>query len=402
MAEKSLHALRIDRAAPPSGQPGPTRRWRRPLLWGGAILLLVGGILFLQSTKPQEVETAQVSLAWPSQALTLLNATGYVVADTKAAVASKATGRLEWLGVREGSAVKAGDIIARLENTDMQAQLNQARANVLAARARYEQARAERIDADFQLKRQQDLASRNFVAQAAVDAARNRAQQAAAGEGANAALITMNEAVVANAQVMLDNTIIRAPFSGVVLTKEADVGDVVAPFNASSNSKGAVVTMADLGTLEVEADVSETSLARAKVGQPVEIQLDALPDLRLAGTVARIVPTVDRSKATVKFKIRFDEKDPRILPDMGAKIAFLERPLKSDERQPRLAVNPAAIRNGQAFVLASGVASARKVETGARLGELIEVRSGLKAGETVILKPADTLGDGSKVVEKKA
>lgn len=402
MAEKSLHALRIDRATPPSGQPGRSRRWHRPLLWGSAILLLAGGILFLQSTKPQEVETAQVSLAWPSQALTLLNATGYVVADTKAAVASKATGRLEWLGVREGSAVKAGDIIARLENTDMQAQLNQARANVLAARARYEQARAERIDADFQLKRQQDLASRNFVAQAAVDAARNRAQQAAAGERANAALITMNEAVVANAQVMLDNTIIRAPFSGVVLTKEADVGDVVAPFNASSNSKGAVVTMADLGTLEVEADVSETSLAKAKVGQPVVIQLDALPDLRLAGTVARIVPTVDRSKATVKFKIRFDEKDPRILPDMGAKIAFLERPLNSDERQPRLAVNLAAIRNGQAFVLASGVASARKVETGARLGELIEVRSGLKAGEMVILKPADTLRDGSKVVEKKA
>ncbi|MBE9609768.1 efflux RND transporter periplasmic adaptor subunit [Chitinilyticum piscinae] len=396
MPETDLSALRIERAgAAASSKARP--RWLRPLLGLALLALASAAYLAHRHTSAVRVQTATVTLAWPAQGLTLLNATGYVVADTKAAVASKATGRLEWLGVREGSSVKAGEVIARLENSDMQAQLSQARANVLAARARFEQARAERIDAEFQLKRQQDLASRNFVAQAAVDAARNRAQQAAAGEKAQAALIQMNEAVVRNAEVALDNTIIRAPFSGVVLTKEADVGDVVAPFNASSNSKGAVVTMADLATLEVEADVSETSLAKARVGQPVEIRLDALPDLRLAGTVARLVPTVDRSKATVKFKIRFDDGDPRILPDMSAKIAFLERALRSDERQPRLAIAASAVRDGKVFVIQDGHASGRTVASGQKLGDLLEIRSGLKAGDVVIANPPAGLTDGSRV-----
>lgn len=397
MDQNPLDSLRIDR------KPPPARRKGRKLVWLAAGLIVLGalGVLSLQG-KPSEVQTARVTQAWPAQAITLVNATGYVVADTKASVASKGTGRLEWIGVREGSRVKAGEVLARLENSDIKAQIAQAVANIEAAKARQKQAEAELMDAEFNLKRQNDLKAQGFVAQSAVDAAQNRARQAVANVAAQAALVRATEATLVEARVAMDNTIIRAPFAGVVLTKQADVGDVVAPFAASTASKGAVVTMADLETLEVEADVSETNLAKAKLDQACEIQLDALPELRLTGRVARIVPTVDRSKATVKFKIRFEERDPRVLPDMSAKVAFLERPLKPDERQPRLAVHGDALRGDTVFVVENGLAQARKVETGGKLGDLVEVKSGLKNGDIVVLKPDDKLKDGAKVVEKKS
>lgn len=398
MNQDALETLRLHRNAPVP----PRNPWPRRLLIGVAALALAGGVIFIQARKPLEVETARVTTAWPSQGLTLLNATGYVVADTKASVASKGTGRIEWLGVREGSMVKAGEVIARMENADIRAQLAQREASIESARAALAQAEAEHIDADFNFKRQQDLKAQGFVAQSAVDAAQNRARQALAAVAAQRAAIRAAEAAAAEVRVALDNTVIRAPFAGVVLTKQADVGDVVTPLSASTNSKAAVVTMADLSTLEIEADVSETSLARARVDQPVEIQLDALPGLRLAGHVSRIVPTVDRSRATVKFKIRFDEKDARVLPDMSARVAFLERVLKPEERTPRLAVNPAALVEGRAFVLSGDLAEARQVSTGKPLGELIEIRSGLKADELVILKPPARLENGSRVVEKKS
>lgn len=401
MTQDALDSLRIDRKAAPRQRKHRRYGW---LLLALAIVIIAGALAL--HGKTIDVQTARVTLAWPSQAITQLNATGYVVADTKAAVASKGAGRLEWLGVREGSAVQAGQIIARLENSDVKAQVAQAQANVEVARARLKQAEADQIDADYNLKRQQELKAQAFVAQSAVDAAENRARQAHATVGAQAASVRAAEAALAEARVALDNTIIRAPFAGVVLTKQADVGDVVAPFNASADSKGAVVTMADLNTLEVEADVSETSLAKAHIDQPVEIQLDALPELRLAGHVTRIVPTVDRSKATVKFKIQFDEHDKRVLPDMSAKLAFLSRALRPDERQPRLAVHADAIReNGgdnTVFVVENGIAHARKLTLGEKLGDLREVKSGLKEDEIVVLKPGDALKDGAKVTEKKS
>lgn len=397
MNPDALESLKIDRSAPARKRGRPRRLW----IIGVLVVTVIAIGLLLKSRQPLEVETARVTQAWPAQGITALNATGYVVADTKAAVGSKTTGRLEWLGVREGSAVKAGEIIARMDNADIRAQLAQREADVESARARVRQAEAEQVDADFNFQRQQDLKAQGFVAQSAVDAARNRAQQARATIAAQQAAVRASQAAVREVRVALDNTVIRAPFAGVVLTKQADVGDVVSPLSASANSKAAVVTLADLSTLEIEADVSETSLAKAHVDQPVEIQLDALPGLRLAGSVSRIVPTVDRSRATVKFKVRFDEKDPRVLPDMSAKVAFLERALKAEELSPRLAVNPAALVNGQVFVFRDGIAHAQTVATGNKLGDLIEVKSGLQTGDIVILKPPANLQDGAKVVEKK-
>jgi multidrug efflux pump subunit AcrA (membrane-fusion protein) len=189
-----------------------------------------------------------------------------------------------------------------------------------------------------------------------------------------------------------------------VLTKNANVGDNITPFSSAAEAKGAVVTVADMETLEVEADVAESSIARISVDQPVEVQLDALPDMRLAGVVSRIVPTVDRSKATVLVKVRFVERDPRVLPDMSAKVAFLSRPVKDEERKPVTAVQPGAIveRDGRKVVFALKDEKARAVEVtaGAKIGDLVEVR-GVKAGERLVLAPNGKVQDGTAVAPLK-
>ncbi|MCU0897766.1 MAG: efflux RND transporter periplasmic adaptor subunit, partial [Burkholderiales bacterium] len=186
--------------------------------------------------------------------------------------------------------------------------------------------------------------------------------------------------------------LIRAPFDGVVLTKSANVGDNITPFSNALDTKGAVVTMADMATLEVEADVAESSLAKIRVDQPAEIQLDAIPGERFAGVVSRIVPTVDRAKATVLVKVRFANPDPRVLPDMSAKVAFLERAPTAEERKPVAAVQKAAVLGEGAarhvFVVKDGVAEKRTVETGAVLGDLVAVR-GLAPGDRVVASPLD-------------
>jgi RND family efflux transporter MFP subunit len=348
-----------------------------------------------------DVEVASVTTAYPSQAIALLNATGYVVPQRKASVGSKASGRLEWLGVQEGSKAKQGEVIARLENRDVGALLNQSQANVQVARANLEQGQAELRNAELELNRARNLVEQKFVSQASVDQALARYERAKAGISSYKAAIAAAEAGRRSAEVAVDQTLIRAPFDGVVLTKNANVGDVITTFSAAVDTKGAVVTMADMSTLEVEADVSESNLQKAKVGQPVEIQLDALPDMRFRGEVARIVPTVDRAKATVLVKVRFIERDERVLPDMSAKVTFLERNLQDSEREARTAVPLTSIvtRDGERSVLVVEGDRVRlaRVETGATLGELIEVKSGVKPGEKIVLKPAETISDGTQV-----
>jgi RND family efflux transporter MFP subunit len=199
----------------------------------------------------------------------------------------------------------------------------------------------------------------------------------------------------------VEQKLIRAPFDGVVLTKSANVGDVITPFSSALDAKGAVVTMADMDTLEVEADVSESNLPKVKLEQPCEIQLDAMPDVRLRGVVQRIVPTVDRAKATVLVKIRFIDRDPNILPEMSAKIAFLEKEMAVEQRTARTVVQPDAIvqRNGKnvVFIMKDEKAVETPIETGDKIGDMIEVLKGPKAGDKVILRPGDGLDDGDKV-----
>ena len=255
---------------------------------------------------------------------------------------------------------------------------------------------------------------------AAVDTAEARFNKAQAAIRTLDAQIAVAQANLRAASVSVDQTLIRAPFTGVVLTKNANVGDILTPFSSAAGTTGAVVTMADMSTLEVEADVSETSIAKIAVGQPAEIQLDAYPDLRLAGSVSRIVPTVDRSKATLLVKVKFDETDLRVLPDMSAKIAFLSRRLEATERTPLPALRPEAIvrAGGEEVVFvvepAAGASSedgadkaaaggrvARKViRTGGPIGDLMRV-DGLAPGTRVVISPPPELADGVRVTAKR-
>ena len=386
MSEDQFHRLRIDRAA--GSFAGSRRRWRIAL--PALVAIAAAGWGWQRFGGSVGVEVASVSTAYPYQGLTLLNASGYVVAQRKAAIATKATGRLEWLGVQEGSTARAGEVIARLESADV-------RAGAREAAAAVESARAEAKDAQVSLARAQDLAQRHFIAAAQLDAAQARADKARAA-------VAVAEANERAAQVAVDQTLIRAPFDGVVLTKYANVGDMVTPFSQAADSKGAVISMADMKTLEVEADVSETNLAKVKVGQACEIALDAYPDRRLRGEVSRLVPTVDRSKASVMTKIRFiDAPQPgvAVLPEMSAKVAFLAHAVADDQRQPRTVVPEDALseRDGRAvvFVLADGAVRQVAVTAAGKIGDLREV-DGVKVGDRVVMHPGAGLRDGAKAV----
>ena len=400
MTDQDLSGLKIDKTAAASR---PVRR-KKKVVWLVALsFVILAGVLFAAGilTPAVEVEVATISQVYPSQSFTLLNASGYVVAQRKAAVASKATGRLEWLGVEEGSRVRSGEVLARLENRDAAASRDQSAANLNTARASLDQARAELLDAGRAFSRQKDLLAQGIVAQADHDVAEARYNKARAGVAGAEAAVQSADAALNGATVALEYTLIRAPFDAVVLTKDADVGDIVTPLGAAANAKAAVVTIADMGSLQVEADVSESNLEKIRTGQPCEVQLDALPGARFAGAVHIIVPTADRSKATVMVKVRFLTLDSRILPEMSAKVAFLERPVKKEESEPRTAVNPAAIvtRDGRktVFLVKGTRVAATEIRTGAQIGEMIEVLAGVKAGDKVAVKPLDKLKDGSKI-----
>lgn len=414
---KTLAGLAIDRSAAPPRRRRPL--WKRWWVWLLALAAVGAAAAFVnQRGRPQQVEIATVASAWPSQSITVLNATGRVVAARRASVSSKATGRLEWLGVQEGQRVAEGEVIARLESRDVAAGRDQAAAAVKVAEANLAQGEAELADAAVALKRARELAAKEFVSGAAVDTAEARYNKSQAAIRTLQAQIAVAQANQRAAQVGLDQTLIRAPFTGIVLTKNANVGDILTPFSSASGTTGAVVTMADMSTLEVEADVSEGSIAKISVGQPAEIQLDAFPDLRLAGSVSRIVPTVDRSKATLLVKVKFDETDPRVLPDMSAKIAFLSRSLAESDRRSVPALRPEAVvkadggeyvfvvrpeagsADGEKGAAAGGRVTRTPVRAGEKIGDLVRI-DGLAPGTRVVVNPPPQLADGAAVAAKR-
>ena len=398
MLADDLSKLKIDRSLAPI----QTRR-RRKWWWLAALVILiaVGAAWFVLNPRAVAVQTTPIVTTYPSQQFVVLNSSGYVVAQRKAAIASKASGRLEWLGVAEGSRVKAGDVIARLDARDVAAQLDSAAANVKVAHAGLAQAEAENRDAASSLKRTQDLIKQKFVSESALDQAKARADRAIAGVASAKAGLVAAEANERNARVAVDYTQIRAPFDGIILSKSANVGDMVTPFSSAADSKGAVVTMADMSTLEVEADVSESSLSKISVGQPSEITLDALPGSRFRGTVSRIVPTVDRAKATVMTKVRFDAIDPRVLPEMSAKVSFLSQPVTAEQQKPLTAVNPEALaqRDGKSvvFVVRDNLTVLVPVVTGSKIGDVIAIAGDVKTGEKAVLAPSSDLKPGTQV-----
>ncbi|MHB8108513.1 MAG: efflux RND transporter periplasmic adaptor subunit [Syntrophorhabdaceae bacterium] len=401
MADEDLSKLKIDKTKPALRQrPGG----RRKLLYIGAGVLAIVIIILAAAgvfSPAARVDAVSIQKFYPAQSFTLLNASGYVVPQRKAGVASKITARLVELFVEEGSRVKKDQILARLENSDLAAAVRQAEANLNVSRSSVEQAKAELHEAQVNFEREKRLLAKEFTTRSSYDAAEARYKKALAAVKGSESSVKANEAAVKEAKVSLEYTYIRAPFDAVVLTKNADIGDIVTPIGASSTAKAAVVTIADMSTLKVEADVSESNLGQLKVGQPCQIQLDAVPDTRFDGTIHMIVPTADRSKATVMVKVNFNKLDNRILPEMSAKVAFLSRDVSETEKKPRTAVNSKAIvqKNGRkyVFIVRQGRAYLAEVTTGEVFGDMTELTSAISVGEKAVLNPPSRLKDGSRV-----
>lgn len=402
-----LSFLKIDRTAPKQNDASSSRR---PLIIGIAVLaVLAASVFFFFNAGPsaQTVELGTVALTTQAQESAVLTASGYIVAQRKAAVASKGTGRLEYLGVIEGDRVKKGQVIGRLENSDVEAALGQVRANLNLAKAGLESVKAEMEDAAANFERQKSLFAQGSISRAEYDGANARYKRASAAVSSADASIKFAEANVRATEVQLEYTLIRAPFDGVVLTKNANVGEVISPFGAAAGSRGAIVSVADMTSLEVEADVSEANIEKIKEGMPCEITLDAYPERRYSGFVNKIVPTADRAKATVLTKVRFKDRDERVLPEMRAKVSFIKEEQKQQKKDsaPLISVPASAIttRNGQkvVFVAKGETVTETAVTLGEVMGSRIEVRSGVKPGEKVVLRPAESLTTGATYTIEK-
>ncbi len=385
-----LSALKIDRNKELE-EAGKSKRMTWIVSVFVVLAVALGGYFALGNALEQAVEVSltTATLSSPSQSNALLAASGYVVAQRKASVASKATGRLVYLGVVEGDKVKKDQIIGRLEDSDILASLEQAKANLKVNEA-------DLVSAKRALDREKSLFEKGLSTQADYDAADANYRRVLAS-------IDVAQAIVTGQEVALENTRVRAPFDGTVLTKSADVGEMVVPMAASVGSKAAVVTIADMSSLQVEADVSDSNIERVTATQPCEITLDAYPDVRYPAYVAKIVPTADRAKATVLVKVAFRSYDSRVLPEMSAKVLFLSKPTDaaSAKARPILTVPSTSVvdRNGRkvVFLVQDEKAVEVPVMTGKQMGSLVEITGGLSAGDKIIERVDGTIANGMKV-----
>ena len=322
-------------------------------------------------------------------------------------MSAKTAGRLAYLGVSEGSYVHRGEVIARLDNADFQAAVAQAQANVATADASVIEATADRDQSARDAARIREIRTRNpnLMSEQDLETATSRAAGANARYNAAVARKRSAEAALRLAQASNENTVIRAPFTGTVLRKDAEVGEVVAPSVGGGLTRGAVVTMADLSTLEVEVDVNEAYISRIANGRPARITLDAYPDTTFRGEVRQVVPTADRQRATVQVKVSILDRDPRILPEMGAKVDFLEpeqpRAAGAAPARASIRVPSAALRTdgGASYVwlVREGRLTKRPVTTGPVSGGFLEIRSGLSGGEQLLVGGVEAPVEGMKV-----
>lgn len=396
-----LASLRIERAE--------TKRspWRWPVLFFVPVVLGLGILYFLrarQAWSAVEVDVVRPAVvssgAAPAAGTPVLTASGYVVARRKAVVSAKIQGRLAELRVEEGSKVRVGDVIARLDSAEFVAAVEQAKAGVVRAEADLAESRR-------QLRLAEDLAKQHIVAQDQLDAAISRVR---VGEAA----LQQAKAEVSLAQAQYENTFIKAPFSGVVLRKMAEVGESVAPIPPGVNlstSSGAIVTMADLATLEVEADVNESNVAKLNDEQPAEVTAEAFPDRKYKAVLRQVIPTADRTKATVMVKVTILDKDEDLKPEMSARVTFME-PAKAEAATPAgtpappvLTVPKAAVvtKDGRSVVyeVREDRAYARAITPGAERSGQVVVRQGLAGGEALVASPTETLKDGDRVKVKE-
>lgn len=397
-----LSRLRIARDQPSAGQRNALRT--SLLLAGGAAVFILAAYFYFRPPAGTDVTVARVEVSGGgSGGGTGITANGYVVARTRASVSSRLTGRLAELSVEEGTRVRRGQVMARLENAEYIAALAQAEADSARTEAALREAEAQLGQLQRDLTRARDLVGRNLEATRTAEELEAQVEGAMARVALQRAQIRSATAAIAFARANLDNTFIRAPFDGTVLRKDAEVGEVVAAVAGGGGlTRGAVVTMADLETLEVEVDVNEAYIAQISGGQPTRIVLDAYPTAAFAGQVRQIVPTADRQRATVQVKVGITDRDSRILPEMGARVEFLAVAEAVDSAAPmRVFVTAEAVRTEGAatvvYVVRDGVASRQVIEAGPVSGGRREVRSGLSGGEQVIVNPPRGLEEGARV-----
>ncbi|UCD56247.1 MAG: efflux RND transporter periplasmic adaptor subunit [Candidatus Hydrogenedentota bacterium] len=392
-----LSALSIDPEARNKRGPGKKIIWTA----AGILIIAAAGISWITAVRRvPEVEVAAVKDARTGGGA-ILNASGYVTPRRRATVSAKITGKIEEVLIEEGMEVKKGQVLARLDTADALAALRAVEAEHGVALAALAQLEVELANARRTLERNIELRKRNLNSQEDLD----NAETAAASLEAQLALaeqrVTAAGRGVAIAQRNLENCTVRAPFAGVVVSKDAQPGEMISPVSAGGGfTRTGIATIVDMESLEIEVDVNESYIARVSPGQRVEAILDAYPNWRIPGSVRTVIPTADRQKATVKVRISFDELDPRILPDMGIKVAFLER--KPDGEPAAKALAPEeAIRedNGAtfAYVVKDGRIERRSIKTGQRRAGEVEILAGLRGGEMVVVGGEHRLRDGMKV-----
>jgi RND family efflux transporter MFP subunit len=397
-----LSALRIDPSDRSVGGGG-RKLWRWVAL--AAVVLGVLVVFGLMGGKA-EVQVATARPMSGSEGLTVLNASGYVTPRRRATVAAKITGRVKEILVEEGMPVEEGQVLARLDDSDVQAAYAAAAANLDAAKAAIPGITANLQDAEATLARTKELQKSGFIDQQALDNALASRDSLKSQLAVSKAQLKAAEARIAVAQRDIDNYTVRAPFKGIAVSKDAQPGEMVSPISAGGGfTRTGISTVVDMASLEIEVDVNESYIAKVSPGQRVEAILDAYPDWKIPASVRTIIPTADRQKATVKVRISFDKLDPKILPDMGIKVAFLQGERPAGAPVPKCLVPREAVREeGGAkvvFVLKDGRLHRKTVSAGETHGTEMEILAGVDPGEQVVVAGPKGLKDGQKAAVKK-
>jgi RND family efflux transporter MFP subunit len=393
-----LEELHIDRA----DREGGGRRG----VWLLSAIILVGALgagayyAVSESPIPVDIAVAQAPTEGPSA---VLDATGYVIARRQATVSSKISGKLAEVLIEEGVEVESDQVLARLDDTDAKAQLDLARARLAAAQARLGEIQVQLEQSRRGLERQTRLRSRQLASEEALETAATQVETLSAQLEAQRSQVRVSEAELGVAQVAYDNTVVRAPFAGVIVAKAAQPGEIVSPMSAGGGfTRTGIGTIVDMDSLEIEVDVNEAFINRVGPDQPVQAVLDAYPDWTIPASVIAIIPTADRSKATVRVRIRIDTKDPRLIPEMGVRVSFLQDDTEVfDGAADGVLIPASAIRTddegGIVFVLDGDRVRERQVTPGEEIGDRRRVPGGLSAGERVVRDPPRALVDGMRV-----
>jgi RND family efflux transporter MFP subunit len=372
-----------------------------------AAVVVVTGWWFTHA-RPIAVHTVRVRDGGPTANQgTLLNASGYVTARRAATVSSKVTGKIVEVLVEEGTPVKVGQELARLDASNTAASLELTRAQLAAARRSLDETNANLSLAEVDLRRQRDLAAKHTISQSELDRAEAAALSLHGRHERELAEITVAERQVAIWEQQLDDTIIRAPFDGVVTSKNAQPGEMISPMSSGGFTRTGVCTLVDMSSLEIEIDVNESYINRVEPGQRVDATLDSYPDWKIPAHVIAIIPSADRQKATVKVRVGFEKLDPRILPDMGVKVAFQSTgtPASAAAAARTVVVPGAAVRTigGREiiFVASDGRAERRAVTIAAKNGDDVVLSAGVSAGESIVLDAPESLADGAAITEAR-